>query len=86
MSEKQYVDREMTCVEGTKCLSSGSFLFTAGEQRFYDSQGFKDDPKRCKPCRQRRKAGQEAKAAPAPVAVRGEFWDGEDGGRRRGRR
>jgi CxxC-x17-CxxC domain-containing protein len=30
-------------------------MFTAGEQEFYATKGFQDDPKRCKPCREARK-------------------------------
>lgn len=31
------------------------FSFSAGEQAFYKAQGFKNDPKRCKECRQAKK-------------------------------
>jgi hypothetical protein len=31
------------------------FIFTAGEQEFFEEKGF-DEPKRCKDCRDRRKA------------------------------
>lgn len=41
-----------------KCLDCGvEFVFSAGEQEFYASKGFCNDPVRCKPCRMARKAG-----------------------------
>ena len=32
------------------------FVFTAGEQEFYAEKGFTNEPKRCKECRDKRKA------------------------------
>lgn len=43
-------DRTLTCID---CGSE--FVFTMGEQEFFASKGF-NDPKRCKDCRQKRKA------------------------------
>ena len=45
-----FVDREITCLD-----CSQPFVFTAGEQEFYERKGFKEEPKRCKPCREARK-------------------------------
>ncbi len=53
-----FVDRILTC---TDC--GGEFIFTAGEQLFFLDKQFKNDPKRCKPCKSRRGA-QSAGAAP----------------------
>ncbi len=40
-----------------KCKDCGTeFVFTVREQEFYDKMGFKDEPSRCKPCRDKRKA------------------------------
>lgn len=40
-----------------KCVDCGQeFLFTANEQRFYQEKGFTNEPKRCKACRDKRKA------------------------------
>ncbi|OYT62015.1 cytochrome C551 [Methanosarcinales archaeon ex4484_138] len=36
-------------------LKSEEFVFTAGEQEFFEEKGF-DDPQRCKECRERRKS------------------------------
>jgi CxxC-x17-CxxC domain-containing protein len=56
-----FVDREIACMD-----CSQSFVFTAGEQEFYERKGFKEEPKRCKPCREARKQRRND----APVAGR----------------
>ena len=45
----EYQDRLVKCVD---CESE--FVFTAGEQLFYADKGFKNEPKRCKPCKAKR--------------------------------
>jgi CxxC-x17-CxxC domain-containing protein len=47
----EFIDRLLTC---TDC--GGEFIFTAGEQFFFLDKQFKNDPKRCKPCKSRRGA------------------------------
>lgn len=47
--EPQFVDRILTCSD-----CHGEFIFTAGEQLFFYDKQFKNDPKRCKPCKSRR--------------------------------
>lgn len=50
------------------CQDCGQeFIFTAGEQEFYKAKGFDNEPKRCKACRDKRKAQrrQPKEAAPA---------------------
>ncbi len=38
-----------------KCMDCGAeFVFTAGEQLFYHDKQFKNEPKRCKPCKSKR--------------------------------
>lgn len=44
-----FEDRTIVCED-----CGEEFVFSAEEQEFYESKGFVD-PKRCKPCRQRRK-------------------------------
>jgi CxxC-x17-CxxC domain-containing protein len=40
-----------------QCSECGeSFTFTAGEQEFYQSKGYANEPKRCPACRQTRRA------------------------------
>ena len=47
--EPQFVDRILICSD-----CHGEFIFTAGEQLFFHDKQFKNDPKRCKPCKSRR--------------------------------
>lgn len=47
----EFVDRQLTCMD-----CSQPFVFTAGEQEFYERKGFKEEPKRCKNCREARKS------------------------------
>ncbi|MDD4802942.1 MAG: zinc-ribbon domain containing protein [Syntrophomonas sp.] len=38
------------------CQDCGAeFVFTVGEQEFYQEKGFENEPKRCKDCRQNRR-------------------------------
>lgn len=46
-----FQDRPLQCMD-----CKNEFIFTAGEQEFYDRKGFKEIPKRCKPCRDARKS------------------------------
>lgn len=40
------------------CKDCGQeFVFTVGEQEFYETQGFNNEPVRCKACRDKRKQG-----------------------------
>lgn len=47
--DTQFEDRILTCSD-----CHGEFIFTAGEQLFFQEKQFKNDPKRCKPCKVRR--------------------------------
>ena len=60
-----FVDRLLTCAD-----CGGEFIFTAGEQLFFLDKQFKNDPKRCKPCKSRR-SGQTANAAGSGPAAAG---------------
>ena len=41
------------------CRDCGrEFVFTAGEQEFYAEKGFQNEPRRCKACRDARKASR----------------------------
>ena len=60
-----------TCMEDKTliCQDCGKeFIFTVGEQEFYKEKGFNNEPKRCKECRDKRKAQRrqprEEEAAP----------------------
>lgn len=58
-----FVDRLLLCAD---CRQE--FVFTAGEQVFFLDKQFKNDPKRCKPCKSRR-AGQFAVPGTGPAAA-----------------
>lgn len=45
-----FQDRELACRD-----CGGAFVFTAGEQEFYQSKGLTNDPVRCPSCRATRK-------------------------------
>src|SRR5262252_10703550 len=47
----EFQDKSLSCAD-----CGQAFVFTAGEQQFYERKGFKEIPKRCKPCREARKA------------------------------
>ncbi len=59
----EFVDRLLTCAD-----CGGEFIFTAGEQLFFFDKQFKNDPKRCKPCKSRR-AGISARPGAGPAAA-----------------
>lgn len=46
-----YEDRNLPCKD-----CGEEFVFTAGEQEFYATKGFENEPQRCKNCRDNRKA------------------------------
>lgn len=48
--DKEYKDITLTCKDCGK-----EFVFTAGEQKFYDEKGFTNQPQRCKECRDAKK-------------------------------
>jgi hypothetical protein len=46
-TEPQLPDRTIKCVD-----CSEDFIWTSGEQAFFHDKGLKNEPKRCKPCKQ----------------------------------
>ena len=46
-----YEDKNLTCKD-----CGQEFVFSAGEQEFYASRGFENEPQRCKTCRDQHKA------------------------------
>ena len=46
-----FVDRTLTCRDCGR-----EFIFTAGEQEFYQSRGLQNEPRRCPECRAARRA------------------------------
>lgn len=62
--ELQFVDRILNCSD-----CHGEFVFTAGEQLFFHDKQFKNDPKRCKPCKSRRSGLSAAANGMGPAAA-----------------
>ena len=54
-----FEDKTLVCKDCGK-----EFVWTAGEQEFYASRGFENQPQRCKPCRDARKNGQPREDRP----------------------
>ena len=50
-----FVDRTLTCRDCGR-----EFLFTAGEQEFYQSRGLQNEPRRCPECRAARRTSDGA--------------------------
>ena len=59
----EFVDRLLTCAD-----CGGEFIFTAGEQLFFFDKQFKNDPKRCKPCKSKRSTAT-VRAGGGPAAA-----------------
>jgi CxxC-x17-CxxC domain-containing protein len=59
----EFLDRILTCAD-----CGGEFIFTAGEQLFFFDKQFKNDPKRCKPCKSKR-SGAALKPGAGPAAA-----------------
>ena len=53
----EYQDKTIKCVD---CKTE--FTFTAREQDFYHEKGFTNEPKRCKECREKKKAERNIKS------------------------
>ncbi len=51
---QEFQDKTITCVD-----CGQDFVFTAGEQAFYQEKGFTNEPKRCKACREKKKAAHQ---------------------------
>ena len=52
----EYQDKTITCVD-----CGEEFVFTARDQEFYAEKGFNNEPKRCKACRDKKKAERNEK-------------------------
>ena len=60
----EFVDRLLICAD-----CGGEFIFTAGEQLFFFDKQFKNDPKRCKPCKFKRATGASLRPGGNPAAT-----------------
>ena len=61
----EYQDRPIRCVDCNE-----NFIWTAGEQVFFHDKGLKNEPKRCKPCKQAKNERLAAIAAAQSSGVR----------------
>src|ERR1700712_2081276 len=59
----EFLDRLLTCAD-----CGGEFIFRSGEQLFFFDKQFKNDPKRCKPCKSKR-AGVGLRPGSGPAAA-----------------
>src|SRR2546430_17583776 len=59
-----FVDRTLTCRDCGR-----EFLFTSGEQEFYQSRGLQNEPRRCPECRAARRAADGNGRTPGMHAV-----------------
>src|ERR1041385_836257 len=77
-SSMDFQDRPLQCLD-----CKNEFIFTAGEQEFYERKGFKEIPKRCKPCRDARKTRRGDSGA---NATGNGYGNGSGGGEANGNR
>ncbi len=63
-TQVHFDDRLLICSD-----CSSEFVFTAGEQLFFHDKQFKNDPKRCKPCKSRRSGLSAAANGTGPAAA-----------------
>lgn len=55
-------DKNLTCVDCSK-----PFVWTAGEQQFYQDKGFTNPPSRCPECRAKKKADMRGDRQDFPI-------------------
>jgi CxxC-x17-CxxC domain-containing protein len=65
VAESEFQDRPIFCVD-----CGQEFVWTAGEQLFFHDKGLKNEPKRCKPCKQAKNERLAAIAAQQATGVR----------------
>ena len=63
--ETEFADRPILCVD-----CGQEFTWTAGEQLFFHDKGLRNEPKRCKPCKQAKNERLAAIAAAQATGVR----------------
>ena len=64
-AEAEFEDRAILCVD-----CGQEFTWTAGEQLFFHDKGLRNEPKRCKPCKQAKNERLAAIAAAQATGVR----------------
>lgn len=63
----EFIDRILRCMD-----CGEDFIFTAGEQLFFSDKQFKNDPKRCKPCKAKRAVLQGRSSGAGKASTRTE--------------
>lgn len=63
--EIEFQDRSILCVD-----CGQDFIWTAGEQLFFHDKGLRNEPKRCKPCKQAKNERLAAIAAAQATGMR----------------
>ncbi|MDO8578130.1 MAG: zinc-ribbon domain containing protein [Dehalococcoidales bacterium] len=63
-----YQDKSIQCAD-----CGASFQFTAGEQEFFASKGYTNEPKRCPSCRQSRRSNRYGETGGAGAGPRQMF-------------
>jgi hypothetical protein len=53
---EEFQDKTLVCQD-----CGQEFTFTAGEQAFYKEKGLENEPKRCKACRDKKKAQRSSR-------------------------
>ena len=67
----EFTDRILICED-----CGAEFVFTAGEQVFFNDKQFKNDPKRCKQCKAKRSSGTQGESGDAHHLFR--MWRGDN--------
>ena len=71
----EFQDKPLNCSD-----CGQEFIFTAGEQQFYERKGFREIPKRCKACRDSRKNRRDSGSGSSTRPQQGDM-DGNTSGR-----
>ena len=75
----EFQDKNLTCSD-----CGNTFVFTAGEQQFYQEKGFAHEPRRCRDCRGRRRPEGGGGGGGSSEGRRGRSGGGRSGGGRSG--
>lgn len=70
MTEQELVDKVLKCKD-----CGNEFVWTAGEQEFFYSRGFKNKPARCKDCRKKNREKVETEYFRITCSVCGQVGD-----------
>src|SRR6185312_11051613 len=60
----EFQDRVLKCID-----CAADFVFTAGEQHFFHDKNFKNEPKRCKTCKNKRQGSSASGGSAKPETL-----------------